>query len=219
MALATTLGRSSGWDRASSWTNHAPCAYRCRTASVTRRARRLLPTPPGPVSVTRRDDLSCRATSAISLRRPMKELISAGTLPRCCPRGSSSTATARAGLVVAEGEENLAPCRCPLPAAVATLASAVYLAHGRLAPRSMAPAAEIVGASGDAQGPHQNQTPSRASTNVRVLVAREEFHGGRKVSVSRAERDQRWCPFLGFLLTHSAVRVDAVWFSFARYRN
>jgi hypothetical protein len=76
------LVTSSESPRPSSSTIHTPSAIPRRRSAADRSARRVLPTPPGPTSVTRRAALSAGLTSWSSRRRPMKLDSSAGRFPR-----------------------------------------------------------------------------------------------------------------------------------------
>src|SRR3954470_8561242 len=62
-------------------TNQTPPAYRRRSSVATRRASRVFPTPPTPVSVTRRTVDSSRVSSATSASRPTKLVRSTGRFP------------------------------------------------------------------------------------------------------------------------------------------
>ncbi len=73
---------SAGSCRPASSTSHTPSSNaRCSPAAVTT-AKRVLPTPPTPVSVTSLALPSRRLTSATSCLRPTKLVVSAGRLPR-----------------------------------------------------------------------------------------------------------------------------------------
>jgi hypothetical protein len=80
-ASATSIS-SRSW---SSWTSHTPSRNARREPAATRNASLVLPTPPTPVSVTRRHPDSSRLTSATSSRRPTKLVSSAGILPAARP--------------------------------------------------------------------------------------------------------------------------------------
>jgi hypothetical protein len=89
-ATATVCGTSCGSARAASSTSQAPSAYSGKTASATCKARRVLPTPPGPVSVSRGLQPSRRRSSAKSRSRPMKLVSWYGRLwPGRCGAGGS----------------------------------------------------------------------------------------------------------------------------------
>ena len=92
MAGSTWSASSSG----ASSTSRTPSAYRSCTAAAAARTRRVLPTPPGPLSVTSRLVRSRSATRATSSSRPMRGVAGAGSPARrpgrdgvggraCCP--------------------------------------------------------------------------------------------------------------------------------------
>jgi hypothetical protein len=57
--LATAWGTSQGSETGASSTHYTPSSKRAVASSATAEARRVLPMPPGPVSVTVRDDIVC----------------------------------------------------------------------------------------------------------------------------------------------------------------
>ena len=72
---------SAGSRRASSPTQKTPALYSVTIEAAVSMARRVLPEPPGPVSVTRRAPPATRAsTSSSSRSRPTKELAGRGRL-------------------------------------------------------------------------------------------------------------------------------------------
>src|SRR5689334_11553308 len=78
-ASATAFATSSASRSSSSSTSTTPSGNARCTARLTSRASRVLPTPPGPVRVTRRDADSRRLPSSTSRRRPTKLLSSRGS--------------------------------------------------------------------------------------------------------------------------------------------
>ena len=81
-ASATDAGTSAGSVREASSTSRAPSSKLPPASVATRSASRVLPQPPGPVSVTTRPPRSRSRTAAISGPRPTSELTSAGN-PDC----------------------------------------------------------------------------------------------------------------------------------------
>ena len=79
-AAATAWGARAGSARGASSTSHTPSGYAGSTSAAARRARRVLPTPPAPVSVTRRWAPSSAATAASSRSRPTKLVSCRGRL-------------------------------------------------------------------------------------------------------------------------------------------
>src|SRR6266581_6038768 len=61
--------------------NQAPSRTVLLRSAAARRARRVLPTPPGPTKVTRRVLANTAFTSVSNRRRPTKLVDSAGSLP------------------------------------------------------------------------------------------------------------------------------------------
>jgi hypothetical protein len=74
-AAATRAGSATGASSAS----HAPSANRPATCLATSAASRVLPTPPGPVTVTSRYSPSRPTTSPTAATRPMRLVSGAGT--------------------------------------------------------------------------------------------------------------------------------------------
>ena len=72
-------GSSSGSRSAESGTSQTPSRYPAETWSAARRATRVLPTPPGPTSVTSRLSRSSACTRRSSAVRPIKSLASEGS--------------------------------------------------------------------------------------------------------------------------------------------
>ena len=73
--------RASGVTAASS-TKTTPSEKRSATSAAAARANRVLPTPPGPVSVTSREDARHESTSAKASSRPMSSVSWAGRFER-----------------------------------------------------------------------------------------------------------------------------------------
>jgi len=90
--VAMVSARSAPSVRSPSAANHTPSAWARRNSAANRRANRVLPIPPNPVKVTRRDWDSRRRTSASSLRRPTK-LVSPGGRPLVVSVDSADGAT------------------------------------------------------------------------------------------------------------------------------
>ena len=87
-ASASAVGSSSAVRTPSSRTSHVPSgACRPRAAST---ARRVLPTPAGPTTVTRRCPSSAARTAASSAARPTSAVVGAGRLPRGGPPSAGS---------------------------------------------------------------------------------------------------------------------------------
>ena len=90
-----------------------------RTAAATCSASRVLPTPPGPVSVSRRDSARARLTEAVSCRRPTNVVIGWGSVspldclvlvirPTCAsPAERTPTMPATAAAARPRGEDGL----------------------------------------------------------------------------------------------------------------
>lgn len=76
---ASVGGTNSGSCRADSSTSRTPSANRSATARAARSAVRLLPTPPGPTSVTSRDRANSAFSTASSSLRPTKLVNSTGS--------------------------------------------------------------------------------------------------------------------------------------------
>ena len=74
----TTVASSEGSDSSPSSTSQTPSGKLPRTFSAARNANLVFPTPPIPVSVTRRAVRSNLRVSASSLRRPTKVVSSIG---------------------------------------------------------------------------------------------------------------------------------------------
>ena len=87
---SATVGTTrSGWPIGASWTSHTPPPYLPDACVPARRARRLFPEPPGPVSVSNRDSRSSSSIVSSSASRPMNEVVSvgnpgSGAVPRGC---------------------------------------------------------------------------------------------------------------------------------------
>ena len=79
-ATITWASRSGSFVAASSH-NHTPSANRGSNSAATCIARRVLPTPPTPVSVTSRDSSSAFATPATSSSRPTNDVNCTGKFP------------------------------------------------------------------------------------------------------------------------------------------
>src|SRR5205807_2429604 len=75
---AATAGTSAGSPAGASSTSHTPSANRPATCLATSPASRVLPTPPGPVTVTSRYSSSKPATSRTAPARPTKLVSTAG---------------------------------------------------------------------------------------------------------------------------------------------
>ena len=91
-AAATRSGRATG----ASSTSHTPPGYRPDACCPALRASRVLPDPPGPVSVSRRDSPSSSSIVASSDSRPMNDVVSAGSQPGAAAgtdAGSGASAT------------------------------------------------------------------------------------------------------------------------------
>lgn len=93
---AITWGMRAGSERGANSTNLRPSAKAAEARAADIRASRVLPLPPGPVRVTRREEASKRPTSAGSRWRPMKLLnwrgrlgTSVSTNPDSCTRSAS----------------------------------------------------------------------------------------------------------------------------------
>ena len=78
---ATTWVRASASVAAASSQNQAPWVKRGSSSAATWRESRVLPTPPTPVSVTRRFASSAVATAASSASRPTNDVVWSGRLP------------------------------------------------------------------------------------------------------------------------------------------
>jgi hypothetical protein len=79
-AEATVCSNNRASPMAASSTSQAPPGYPSSTSAASLSARRVLPAPPGPVRVTRRDLRSRRRRSEIWCSRPTNELSWAGRL-------------------------------------------------------------------------------------------------------------------------------------------
>ncbi len=92
---ATAWGTRSGSESGASSTSHTPSSYSSTNAEATARARRVLPEPPGPVSVSKRASASRPSTSEISRSRPTRPVSWRGRLLGERPRpgfpGNSTT--------------------------------------------------------------------------------------------------------------------------------
>ncbi len=95
-SVAATVATRLGPDGASG-TNPTPSANREATRRPASSARRVLPTPPGPVSVTSRGSgwVSNRTSSSSCSPRPTKSLTGAGTVHRAGPASSTPVGSAR----------------------------------------------------------------------------------------------------------------------------
>ena len=71
-AAATSCGTSAGSVSGASSTSQTPSGYVSSTSAATCSARRVLPAPPVPTSVSKDVAASSRLTSAISCSRPTK---------------------------------------------------------------------------------------------------------------------------------------------------
>ncbi len=80
MALATAAGTWPGSDTGASSTKKVPPVRSSASRAATSTARRVLPDPPAPVTVTRRQDRTSEPTSACSASRPTKLLRYVGRL-------------------------------------------------------------------------------------------------------------------------------------------
>ena len=78
---ATAPSTPAGSRTGASSHSHAPSAYRPATCPAACTASRVLPTPPGPVSVTTRASPSVAPVCSSSRSRPMNELTCTGRLP------------------------------------------------------------------------------------------------------------------------------------------
>ena len=85
-AAATAWGTRAGSARAPSSASHTPSGWASRASAATWSARRVLPVPPGPVSVSSRVASRSRRTSACSRSRPTKLVSCRG---RLCGSASS----------------------------------------------------------------------------------------------------------------------------------
>src|SRR5215212_1240041 len=113
-ASATALGTSASSESGANSTSHTPSGYASRRSRDTSRARRVLPEPPAPVSVSSLLISSSRLTSSISRSRPMKLLLGAGRLCRevlrsWCTLLSFKTATSVVWLLALKQARGLAP--------------------------------------------------------------------------------------------------------------
>src|SRR6266567_1692316 len=81
--VATVCGSRSGSCSPPSSTRHTPSANRPPARAAARSATRVLPTPPGPVTVTSRAVLSNPSSTASSRWRPTNPVTSAGNSPGC----------------------------------------------------------------------------------------------------------------------------------------
>ena len=77
---ATAAGNRCASPNPPSSTSQTPSGKRSKSPAATSKARRVLPVPPGPVSVTRRNWSNRARTAAISAWRPMKLLNKTGRL-------------------------------------------------------------------------------------------------------------------------------------------
>ena len=93
-ATATADGTCAGSRTGASSASHTPSANRAATRPATAPASRVLPTPPGPVTVTSRCSSSRPATSRTAAARPTK-LVSAAENP-CMPPAVTGGASAAA---------------------------------------------------------------------------------------------------------------------------
>ena len=100
--VATTCTSDSSSSAAASSQNHAPWAKRGSTSAATCTDRRVLPTPPTPVSVTRRAASSCFARATSSASRPTNDVTWAGRLP-----GNASSDPIRGELARQVGMDHL----------------------------------------------------------------------------------------------------------------
>ncbi len=80
-AAATTWAMVSASSAAASSQNHAPSAKRGSTSAATCAARRVLPTPPTPVSVTSRAVVRALPIAFSSASRPTNDVTCAGKFP------------------------------------------------------------------------------------------------------------------------------------------
>ena len=98
---ATAAATPSGSRTGASSTSHAPSRYLGSTSAATCNAKRVLPTPPTPVTVTTRDVSRAFATRDTSFFRPMNELTCAGRFPgnESSVRSGGSLADHRPGSV------------------------------------------------------------------------------------------------------------------------
>ena len=102
-SAAARSGTTSAAPPSPNSTSSAPSPYRSATAAATCRASRVLPTPPGPHSVTTRHRCTASTTRATSAPRPTNELSGTrsrgGRAPVACrgagPTGSSWRSTCR----------------------------------------------------------------------------------------------------------------------------
>ncbi len=75
---ASALGTSRGSRNGARSTNQTPSRYASKISAVACRTRRVLPTPPAPVSVNNRVPGNSRLISAISFSRPTKAVSTCG---------------------------------------------------------------------------------------------------------------------------------------------
>ena len=80
--VAIVCATRSGTESGARSTSHTPSGESFTRPDASRTARRVLPTPPAPVSDTSRDDVSTPGNSRSSFRRPTKLVRSAGRLWR-----------------------------------------------------------------------------------------------------------------------------------------
>ncbi len=142
-AAATTAGTCTGSRTTDNSASHAPSANRPATCLATSPASRVLPAPPGPVTVTSRLRSSKAATSLTDPARPTK-LVNAGTKPctppadpsdspRACLRLAASTCAAwMRPRAAATNNDRTGSARPSAPAS----STAVSLRAVRLIPRS-----------------------------------------------------------------------------------
>ncbi len=102
-ASAAASGTSAGSSRPERCTNRTPSGKVRRTAAAMRAARRVLPTPPGPVSVTSRVLARSSRPAASSPRRSTKVVVSTG---RWWSRGADPPMISRSSGGVVEGSRN-----------------------------------------------------------------------------------------------------------------
>ena len=106
---ATTSWSERSSVAAASSQSHAPSGYSVRAAAATCVARRVLPTPPTPVSVTIRASRSVSATISSSCSRPTNDVSGSGRLPgfaaRVCRGGNDSSSPAPVSWNARSGRE------------------------------------------------------------------------------------------------------------------
>lgn len=141
---ASAAGSSAGLFRRARSTNQAPSAYCACAACAASSASRVLPTPPGPVSVTRRASgrVSNSVSCARSATRPTKRSGGTGRLPvgsagAWCTGGAAPSGGGRwsGALMPRAARTNASRCSGDTPSAFAS--TAAVSAEGRRASPSI----------------------------------------------------------------------------------